>query len=251
MAVLFVADVHLDAGPAGRERMADFVAFLRRIDSSSVNRLVLLGDLFDFWFEYHHVIFSGYFEVLRAFAELRDQGMAFDLLCGNHDFWAGRFLENELGFKIHRGAAKVELGGLNVLMMHGDGLNPRDWGYRAYKRIARARWAIALFRLLHPDRAMALARGVSRSSRRLTLPADESASGETLALRAFAKDALAKGDADVVILGHAHYPLREEHPTPKGTGLYINAGDWLSHHSYVLWDGEDFHLHVADEHSGA
>jgi len=188
MATLLLSDIHLDVSPRGKQRMADFVAFLRAVDTSRINRIILLGDLFDFWFEYKHVIFSGYLDVLRAFADLREHGVAFELVCGNHDFWAGRFLEQRLGFTVHTRPVEMDFGGRRVLMVHGDGLNPRDWWYRVYKRIARARWLTAVFR-------------------------------------------------------HSHYPVIEEYPTPNGTGLYINTGDWLYHRSYVEWDGTEFHLH--------
>jgi len=243
MATLLLSDIHLDVSPRGKQRMADFVAFLRAVDTSRINRIILLGDLFDFWFEYKHVIFSGYLDVLRAFADLREHGVAFELVCGNHDFWAGRFLEQRLGFTVHTRPVEMDFGGRRVLMVHGDGLNPRDWWYRVYKRIARARWLTAVFRLLHPDWAMALAQCVSKGSRRLTRAEDPRTGPEAQALRAFAKQTLAQGEADVVVCGHSHYPVIEEYPTPNGTGLYINTGDWLYHRSYVEWDGTEFHLH--------
>jgi len=120
MSVLLVSDVHLDVGPQGRERMADFVTFLREVDAGRIGRIIVLGDLFDFWFEYKQVVFSGYFDVLRAFAELRERGVALDLVCGNHDFWAGRFLEQHLDFKVHRAPTVIDLDGRRTLLAHGD-----------------------------------------------------------------------------------------------------------------------------------
>ncbi|HOZ48313.1 MAG TPA: UDP-2,3-diacylglucosamine diphosphatase [Candidatus Hydrogenedentes bacterium] len=246
MTTLFLSDVHLDVRPVGQDRTADFVSFLRRIDTHRVDRLVILGDLFDFWFEYQHVVFSGYFDVLRGLADLRDAGVALDLVCGNHDFWAGRFLIQQLAFHVHRDGVRLDLGGRRVLALHGDGLNPKDWGYRLYKRIARAPLVVSAFRVLHPDWAMALAQRVSRTSRVITRADDLSMSAETQALRAFARQTLAQGDADVVVCGHSHYPLYEEYPTPSGTGLYINTGDWFLHRSHVEYDGTEFRLHRRD-----
>lgn len=239
---LVFSDVHLNVAADGRERMAEFVRFLRTIDPATTERIIILGDLFDFWFEYRHVIYSGYFDVLRAFADLRDAGVAFYFVCGNHDFWAGRFLRDRLGFSIHPDRLTLSFGDRRVLFVHGDGINPRDVGYRIYKRIARARLVIALFRLLHPDWAMALAQGVSRGSRHLTQSRDLSRGSEVQPLRDFAHRALAAGEADVVMCGHCHYPVQEEYPGPRGTGLYINTGDWLYHQSYVVWDGSAFHM---------
>ena len=242
MTTIIVSDAHLDVGPQGRKNMADFVAFLRRIDPATVNRLIILGDLFDFWFEYKHAIFSGYFDVLRTLAEVRDHGVELHFVCGNHDFWVGRFLRNELSFSIYPTVARLDFGGRRVLLLHGDGLNPKDWGYRLFKCIFRAKPVVWLFGMLHPDWAMAIARGVSRASRIFSRTSDPLNGSETAALRAFAKETLGRAEADVVITGHSHCPLQEEYPTPNGPGLYINTGDWLAHRSRVEWDGAEFRI---------
>jgi len=242
MKTVVFSDVHLDVGPESRAQRSAFETFLRRLDTAQTNRVIVLGDLFDFWFEYKHVIFSGYFEVLRAFAELHERRVELHLVCGNHDFWAGRFLRDHLDFIIHREPALMDFGGRRVLFVHGDGLNRRDWGYRCYKRLARARPVIWLFRRLHPDRAMGIARWVSKASRRGLQVKDPTHGSEAKALRAFARETLRQGRADVVFCGHAHAPTIEEYPTPNGTGLYVNCGDWMYHRSYVEWDGEQFRL---------
>ncbi len=245
MAALFISDAHFGTGEQDVEREQEFATFLRKIDPEYVRQVFFLGDLFDFWFEYRHVIFSGYFDILRAFADLADAGISLDLVCGNHDFWAGRFLEDQLGFRVHQKTLEAKFGNQKVMMFHGDGLNTGDWGYRIYRRIARARPVIAAFRAIHPDWAMSLAKRVSKSSRRLTMPDNPETGPEAKALREHARDLLANGVADVVICGHAHHPVYEEHPTPSGTGLYINTGDWLNHRSYVVWDGARFELRDA------
>ena len=242
MKTVVFSDVHLDVGEGDRERRAEFVEFLRGLDGS-VDRVIVLGDLFDFWFEYKHVIFSGYFEVLRAFAKLRDHGVELHLVCGNHDYWAGRFLEEDLKFKVHRDPVLMDFNGKRVLLVHGDGLNKRDWAYRMYRRIARARAVVWAFRRLHPDRAMGIARWVSRNSRRMSEARGPEKGSEARALRAFAQEALRRGEGDVIICGHAHAPTYEEYETPTGPGLYINCGDWMYHRAYVEWDGSAFHLH--------
>jgi len=236
------SDAHLETSPEGRETVDALAAQIRKWQKDGVQRIFVLGDLFDFWFEYRHVIFSGYFPVLRAFAEARDAGVEFHLVCGNHDFWAGRFLETELGFHVYSDPEIMLFGAKRVWFAHGDGLNVGDYGYRIYKRIARSRFAITLFRQLHPDRAMGLARWVSRGSRHMTLVEDPSQGSEAKALRVHAQQMLATGKADVVLMGHAHAAIREECPTPGGTGLYVNCGDWRRNRSYVIWDGEDFEL---------
>ncbi|NIA13398.1 MAG: hypothetical protein GWP08_04900 [Nitrospiraceae bacterium] len=249
MKTIVLSDVHLQPTEEGQDRQAAFGTFLHKLADDGAERLIILGDLFDFWFEYKHVIFSEYFDVLRAFAELRDRGVEIHLVCGNHDFWAGRFLERQLGFHIYPDQAIMEFDGKRALLIHGDGLNPADRGYRIYKRLARARLVIWLFGLLHPDWAMGIAQRVSRTSRRMTRAADMSKGAEATALRAFAERTLAAGEADVIMCGHAHAATREEFPTPNGTGLYINTGEWMIRRSYVEWDGSEFTLHFIDNES--
>jgi len=252
MKVLIFSDVHLQVGEAGQPGRERFIKFLHSFDPTEYDRIVILGDLFDFWFEYRHVIFSGYFDVLRAFAELRDAGVAIDFVCGNHDLWAGRFLESELGFSIHRDRLHMDIDGTRALFVHGDGINPSDVGYRIYKKIAQFPLVIWLFSLLHPDWAMRLAQGVSHGSRRMFQAEDLSQGSEVAPLRDHAERMLAAGEADVVFSGHCHYPQRVEFPTPDGTGLYINTGDWLYHCSYVVWDGTAFTTHsLKDAEDGA
>ncbi|MBN2312230.1 MAG: UDP-2,3-diacylglucosamine diphosphatase [Candidatus Hydrogenedentes bacterium] len=242
MKTLVFSDVHLDVADAGRDARDAFVRFLRQIDPGEVCRVIVLGDLFDFWFEYRHVVFSGYFDVLRAFADLHDGGVELVFVCGNHDFWAGRFLERHLGFTIHDDSCLIDLGGKRTLLMHGDGLNKKDIGYRIYKRIARARPVVWLFGLLHPDWAMGLAQCVSRTSTRVADTPDFSKGSEAAALRAHAERALAAGEADVIMCGHSHHAVIEEYPTPDGAGLYINAGGWLWSRTYVEWEAGEFRL---------
>jgi UDP-2,3-diacylglucosamine hydrolase len=239
---IVLSDVHLQATPEGMERALPFRRFLERIDPQHTNRLIVLGDLFDFWFEYRHVIFSGYFPILRQFADLCDNGVELHLVCGNHDFWAGRFLREDLGMHVHQAAVTLPFGGDRVLLVHGDGINPADKGYRIYKRIARTPGVLWAFRQLHPDLAMGLARAVSHGSRRFFGAKDASKGPEVAPLRAFAQETLRQGEADVVMCGHSHYPVCEEMSTGTGQGAYINTGDWLMHQSYVEWEDGVFRL---------
>ncbi|MCX5757675.1 MAG: metallophosphoesterase family protein, partial [Candidatus Hydrogenedentes bacterium] len=121
MKTVAFSDAHLDASAAGRESMETLAAQIRAWTGDGVRRIFILGDLFDFWFEYRHVVFSGYFPILRAFADARDAAVQFHLVCGNHDFWAGRFLVTELGFEVHQDPTLMNLGGQRVLFAHGDG----------------------------------------------------------------------------------------------------------------------------------
>ena len=242
MNTLLVADVHLKAVEAGRPHRDAFCRFLDSIPGAGYTRFICLGDLFDFWFEYRHVVFSDFFGVLRAFARLRDAGVEVHLLSGNHDFWAGRFLEQELGFQVHREPVSLPFGGPRVLLAHGDGVNPRDYGYRLYKRIARNPFVIGAFRLIHPDWAMGIARAVSHSSRTM-LQVDNPAEGpEARAIHAWARGILERNEADIVVCGHAHAPAQVRY----GQGMYINTGAWMRQHCYVAHDGETFSLRTGE-----
>lgn len=239
---LIFSDVHLKVSPEDRPRHREFCAFLEAHAPPEFDRIICVGDLFDFWFEYKHAVFSGYFDVLRAFAALRDAGAELHLICGNHDFWAGRFLEDELGFNIHKNAVDLPFGGKTVHFVHGDGIDSNDHVYYVYKSIARNPIAVSLFRLIHPDWAMGIARAVSHLSRTLKSPPDPATGPNAVTLRAHAKRLLAEGKAETVICGHAHAPACESYPTPSGEGVYINTGDWIGHRTYAIWDGENFHL---------
>lgn len=241
---LIFSDVHLKAIPEDRPRHQEFVDFLHRFSPDEFECVICLGDLFDFWFEYRNVIFSDFFEVLRAFAGLRDAGIALHLVCGNHDFWGGRFLRDELGFNIHPDVMEHQFGDLRARLVHGDGINPEDWRYRAYKKIARNPFVIGAFRCIHPDWAMAIARGVSHGSRTYLGTKNPYTGPEATSLRRYATGVLERGEADVVFCGHAHAPAFETIATPTGEGLYINTGDWLDHRSHTIWDGERFQQFV-------
>jgi UDP-2,3-diacylglucosamine hydrolase len=243
---LIVSDVHLKVSALDQGEQAAFVDFLRGISADEYDRVICLGDLFDFWFEYRHAIFSDYFEVLRALAEMRDAGMELHLICGNHDFWAGRFLGETLGMHIHSESVTLPFGEEEVHFIHGDGINPADWKYHLYKQFARNRFVIGAFRLIHPDWAMAIARGVSHSSRTLKHVEDRGAGPEATSIAAYAAAVLGRGEADVVVCGHSHCQVSAEYATPTGTGLYINAGDWLENRAYVVWSAGEFTLFSED-----
>jgi UDP-2,3-diacylglucosamine hydrolase len=185
-------------------------------------------------------VFSGYFDVLRALADLRDRGVECHLVCGNHDFWAGRFFRNQLGFEVHTESYECTIGNRRARFVHGDGVNPCDRWYNFYKRIARSRIAIAMMWVIHPDLAMAIARRLSHASRSLQAPAIGLRSAEIAATRAYARDVIASGAADIVVCGHTHTAAHEEFDGPRGRGIYINTGGWVDERVYWVWDGESF-----------
>lgn len=224
-AVYFLSDAHLGSGPDSDARSATLVARLQQMRTGTAH-LYLMGDLFDFWFEYRHAIPKGHFRVLRALAELVDSGVTVDYLGGNHDFWCGSYLEREVGLRVHQTPQRVEHQGRRIFLAHGDGLGPGDLGYRLLKSVLRNRLAIGLYRLLHPDFGIPFAYRVSGISRQHT------AGRETILRRLAAHVATpryAAGD-DAVVIGHIHDPL---HLRDAGRRDFLIVGDWLEHFSWV------------------
>jgi UDP-2,3-diacylglucosamine hydrolase len=222
---VIVSDLHLGAVPADTER--NFVRFLERIGSDAAS-LLIAGDLFDFWFEYRTVVPGEHFRVLAALAALVDAGVAVTLAGGNHDAWGGAFLRDEVGITFHDRPFHTTLAGAATLVAHGDGLGSGDFRYRALKAIVRSPLTIGVFRWIHPDLGMRMARAVSRTE---TRDADASMQGRATFLRQWA---LAQFAADTalryVVCGHSHIP----EIVAAGDGrYYLNAGDWIRHYTYI------------------
>lgn len=231
MPVFFISDVHLGLGDRQAERQKEdrLLAFLQEI-LPQTEELCILGDLFDFWFEYATVIPKGFHRTLAALQAFTDRGIPVHYVAGNHDFWMGDFFQKELGMRLYHDPCELPLGGKRVFLHHGDGLAPRDTGYRLIKPVLRNRLAIRLYRLLHPDLGIWLARGSSRTSRAYTANKDY---GEDEGLLKFATQKLGEG-LDIVVMGHRHQP----HISEIGPGTYVNLGDWITYHTYaVLRDG--------------
>jgi UDP-2,3-diacylglucosamine hydrolase len=223
--VFLISDAHLGSGPDSEARSARLVRLLDRLRERA-SHLYILGDLFDFWFEYRHAVPKGHFRILRALADLVDDGVAVAYLGGNHDFWCGSYLEREVGVEVHQRPIRVEHQGRRLLLAHGDGIGPGDTGYRILKRILRHPLAIAGYRLLHPDLGIPFAHCVSGTSRRHT-------KGRTFYLRQMSRHLVAPAfDAgcDAVIVGHVHDPL---HLRGERNREFLIIGDWLEFFTYV------------------
>ena len=222
------SDMHLGAVPRTTERA--FIEFLEHAarDAGSV---LLVGDLFDFWFEYGSVIPGTHFRTLAALARLVEAGIDVTLVGGNHDAWGGRFLREEVGVEFRDRPFRTTLAGRPALVAHGDGLGGGDLRYRLLKSVLRSRAVILAFRALHPELGIRLARAVSRTETRT----DEAATrGRARFLEEWATARLHEAEElGWVVCGHCHIPaLREVEPAR----YYINAGDWIRHYSYVRID---------------
>lgn len=236
MATYFVSDFHLGESDSDRDqkKLSVFDRFLAQI-GNDLDHLVVLGDLFDFWFEYRHLIPKRHLPVLFRLRELTTAGIKVTYVCGNHDFWVGDFMESELGFRVVRDEFVLESAGGRVLVLHGDGVAPSDWKYRILKRVLRNRVNIALYRLLPPGLAYRLALAVSHRSRGHTSMRPKASFVEEYVQ--FAQRKHAEGFA-AVVCGHIHHPEIRR----LGSNFYVNTGDWLDHFSYVRFDGAAFSL---------
>jgi UDP-2,3-diacylglucosamine hydrolase len=226
------SDSHLGAGARDDDRA--LASFLRHLHGRA-GSLLINGDLFDFWFEWRHVMPRGHFRVLAALADLRDAGLPVLMIGGNHDCWGGEILEKDVGIEYRLGILETSLGGWRAHVEHGDGLRPvEDRPYRRLRAVLRHPLSIRAFRWLHPDWGSRLATGSSDASR--VHRARDGGAG----LRAVANEMLS-GDAglELVVLGHSHVPALER--APHG-GVYANPGAWLDSHSYLVVTPERIEL---------
>jgi len=231
--VYLASDAHLGAAPPEQE-----AAFLRWLEhaGAEASRLVLNGDVFDFWFEYGSVVPRGHTRVLGALARIVDAGVPVVFVGGNHDWWGGSFLTDEIGVDFHRDPVRLELAGRRALVAHGDGLGTGDWSYRLLRLLLRSRPTRWAFRWLHPDLGARLARWVSKTEARTDGPSDAERKRAGI-LRHWAAERLREcPELDLVALGHTHVPRLEEVEPGRH---YLNTGDWVRHRSYaVLAEGE-------------
>ena len=226
--VYLTSDVHL--GAVDRSREEAFVAWLEHA-AAAASRIVINGDLFDFWFEYRSTIPRGHTRVLGALARIVDSGVPVVLMGGNHDWWGGSYLRDEVGVEFHRDPVLLDLAGHRTFLAHGDGLGRGDLGYRLLRLLLRSRPTRWAFRWLHPDVGAWLARRVSDTENR----GEEPSPSERARARALREWAAAKlredPELDLVVLGHVHLPVLEE--VEEGR-FYLNAGDWVHHRSYAV-----------------
>jgi len=239
---LFFSDAHLPTRKGFSPQRSAVEQFLRSLRDRDIAAIYVLGDLFDLWFEYRAAILGYHFGVLKEFAELRNTGTQLHLVVGNHDYWAGAFLRDEVGFHIHKEPLIVEFDGRRVYMCHGDGLNRKDLVYKVMRPILRFRPCIAGFRLIHPDFAVMLGRLASKFSRRNADYVEAGKKSEARAIRSFAGRMLERPDIDVVIAAHCHIPCEETIEANGKQKLYLNTGDWIARFTYVEYYENKFTL---------
>lgn len=239
--IYFLSDFHLGApdAAASLQREKKIVRFLDSIKSSAAE-LFIVGDIFDFWFEYKQVVPKGYVRLFGKLAEISDAGIPIHFFVGNHDMWVKNYFQQELNMKVYMQPERFEFNGKKFYVGHGDGLGPGDHGYKFLKKIFRnpiCQWA---FGILPPGVGLGLANYFSRKSREAVKDLDEHFLGEENEwLIVYSKEVLQKEAVDYFIFGHRHLALDFK---LSDKSRYINLGEWVKTFSYAEFDGSDVAL---------
>lgn len=237
-----LSDFHLGApnAAASLEREKAVVAFLESVRHDA-GRIIIAGDIFDFWFEYKKAIPRGFTRLLGKLAELTDSGIPVEVFVGNHDMWMRDYFQQELNIPVHYEPKVYEWNGKRFYIGHGDGLGPGDHGFKFIKKIFRNPLCQWLFGWLHPNLGIGLANYFSRKSREKTGEADaEFLGADKEWLIIYCKEVLLKENYDYFIFGHRHYPIDF---ALNERSRYINLGDWIRNFTYASFDGQDVQLH--------
>jgi UDP-2,3-diacylglucosamine hydrolase len=239
--VYFLSDFHLGApnDTESRKREDRLVRFLQdaRKDAGII---FIVGDIFDFWFEYKTVVPKGFVRILGTLAQIADEGIQLHIFTGNHDLWMQDYLSKELNAKLYFEPQTFTIQNKQFLIGHGDGLGPGDEGYKRLKKIFTNPICQWLFRWLHPDAGIQLANYFSRKSRAKTGNADELFLGEDKEwLILYTKEKAKTMAVDYFIFGHRHYAIDLK---ISDKSRYINLGDWIRLNTYAVFDGKDLQL---------
>jgi UDP-2,3-diacylglucosamine hydrolase len=239
--IYFISDFHLGVpnDADSRKREDKIVAWLNSI-SNDVQILFLMGDVFDYWFEYKEVVPRGYVRLLGKLAELSDAGVEMHYFTGNHDMWVFDYLPKEIGLQIHRAPIQREYNGKKFFLGHGDGLGPGDYGYKFIKKVFANKLAQWLFARIHPNTGIGLMKFFSRKSRIATGTSDDVYLGDDKEwLMIYSREVLQKEHYDYFIFGHRHMPLDK---ALSDKSRYINLGEWINHFTYAVYDGQELQL---------
>jgi UDP-2,3-diacylglucosamine hydrolase len=250
--IYFLSDFHLGVPDAAKslEREKLIVRFLdeAKLDAHSI---FIVGDMFDFWFEYRKVVPKGFVRLLGKLAELSDAGIQLHFFVGNHDMWMRDYLTNELNMAVYFGPKVFAFNNCSFYIAHGDGLGPGDHGYKALKRVFRSPACQWLFSLLPPAIGVGVANYFSRKSRQSQEHIEEAFLGEENEwLLTYSREVLKKEKHNFFIFGHRHLPIDYNltpGPSPSETergemARYINLGEWIHFQTYAVFDGKDLTL---------
>ena len=239
----FISDLHfhIDRTDQDDEKIRRLTALFGKIKQDN-GILYIVGDLFDFWFEYRYAIPRQHFDLLRMLDSLVRDGIEVHYFAGNHDYWIGEFFSDQLGIQVHPDPITLEYEGKKFWICHGDGVLADDRGYHLLKRILRHPLSIRLFKLIHPDWGFQLAKKVASTSRKYNnFDIDKN---RLLLQRVFNEYVLPKltEGYDYVVMGHLHHPCIYQ----NNAQVFVNLGDWLHFYSFAQFDGKALRLHHWD-----
>ena len=243
--IYFASDFHLGIpdyeSSLAREKL--LVSWLDQVRKDAAE-IFLMGDVFDFWFEYKTVVPKGYVRLLGKLLQITDEGIPVHLFTGNHDIWAFEYLRKEINIQLHRHPETHELMGKTFYLAHGDGLGPGDKGYKFLKKVFSNRFNQFLFRWLHPDIGAKMGLYFSGKSRLANMIKDNkqenTISIEDEMLYKYACDMLNNGlKTDYFVFGHRHRPMDV---SLMNNSRMIILGDWISNYTYAVFDGTDINL---------
>lgn len=249
--IYFLSDFHLGAPNAAASlvREKKITQFLDEIKPHAAG-IFIVGDLFDFWYEYKKVVPKGYVRILGKLAELTDAGIPVHFFVGNHDMWMKDYFQKELNIPVYFEPVAFAFNQKRFLIGHGDGLGPGDHGYKFIKKIFRNKACNWLFGILPPLIGMGIANYFSKRSRAQTGQSNEVFLGEDKEwLIAYCKERLQKDYYDYFVFGHRHLPIdfNLNEPGSHRESRYINLGDWIKYFSYAEFDGENLKLKYYDK----
>jgi UDP-2,3-diacylglucosamine hydrolase len=239
--IYFASDFHLGVPTDEKSRQREQL-ILQWLDhvSKDADAIYLVGDMFDFWFEYKNAIPKGFVRFQGKIAELTDRGIPVHFFIGNHDMWMFDYFPKELGVELHRAPIEIEYRGKKMVVGHGDGLGPGDRGYKFIKSIFSNRFFQWCFARIHPNSGIGLANYFSRKSRAKTGHVDDVFEGEEKEwLVHYCKTYLQHTPVDYFVFGHRHLPL---HIQLTEDSTYINLGDWIQYYTYAEFDGRSIQL---------
>jgi len=235
--IYFISDIHLGFCERSQDKKNEnqFLNFLDTI-AEDCSTLFLLGDIFDYWFEYKFTIPKYYYRTIAKLEQLVAKNINVIYIMGNHDFGHKTFFLKELGIEIIKNDLFIELMGKSFFLSHGDGKLPKDYGYKILKKITRNKICQFLFSIIHPTIGIQIATFCSKSSRKYNNNFQEEKQD---ALIPYAQKIINQ-NCDFVIMGHTHIAVNTEIIRPDNTsGRYINLGSWLYEQHYAKFDGED------------
>jgi UDP-2,3-diacylglucosamine hydrolase len=239
--IYFASDFHLgvptlESSLAREKKICQWLDMIK----PDAEEIFLVGDIFDFWYEYIYTIPKGYTRLLGKIAELTDSGIKVHFFTGNHDLWMKDYFIEELNVSVFHDPIIREFNGKRFYIGHGDGLGPGDNWYKFLKLIFKSKVCQWLYSRIHPNLAFYIARRSSKRSRIITADSDEKFLGEENEwLYLFAKDYVKKENMDYFIFGHRHLPLDMN---VDGKARYVNLGEWINYRTYAVFDGSELHL---------